>query len=424
MCSSFKTQGSKSTDAERLIVSGSTCDAYLVSIYGKLHFLKRLKPELAAQPRYVVAFRKEFETGFALNHPALPRYVSFLDDQQQPAIIEEYVEGKTLTEFLIQEPNYFHNRKHAKKFIAQLLSVLAYLHSHQILFLDLKPDNIMVTDIGRDLRLVDLGFCYSPAFKDSEGMTPQFAAPEQLQGKAVDERTDVYLFGKLLEYCSMPYIYNKVERRCLNTDPVKRYSNMNEVAKAARRAERKPRIMAISAFIIAAVITLVFILSIPNQSVESSTKESQTVSPSDTILTKNPTKSSHTEKLTIPVPTSTKTGTHDVGTGPMPVQYPVQQQTNPQSSNSNPQTPNSKLQASITKEMNRIYSSTLAQFENEEAIATKDFSVPFDKFIAESEALKKALSTQYPDIPYATVSTEVDRYTSQLLYPIYIKVTK
>lgn len=63
-------------EVERLLATGSTCDTYLVRVYGKLHFLKRLKAELAAQPRYVLAFRKEFETGFSLNHPALPRYVA------------------------------------------------------------------------------------------------------------------------------------------------------------------------------------------------------------------------------------------------------------------------------------------------------------------------------------------------------------
>ena len=63
-------------DAELLPVGGSTCDCYRVKLYGKLHFMKRLKPELRTDPRYVSALQKEFETGYCLDHPHLVRYVS------------------------------------------------------------------------------------------------------------------------------------------------------------------------------------------------------------------------------------------------------------------------------------------------------------------------------------------------------------
>lgn len=429
MCSSFKTQSSKSTDAEQFIASGSTCDAYLVSIYGKLHFLKRLKPELAAQPRYVVAFHKEFETGFALNHPALPRYVSFLEDTKQPAIIEEYVEGKTLTQFLEQEPDYFHSRKHAHKFIAHLLSALSYLHSHQILFLDLKPDNILLTNIGHDLRLVDLGFCYTPSFKDTEGLTQQFAAPEQLQGKPVDVRTDIYLFGKIMEYCSMPPIYNKVVRRCMKEDPSERYSNMEEVEKAVRRAEQEPRFFAMVVLSVLALIAAIICFINPQ---ENKTVLNTTTQKKDTIaivrgaaipkVFSNERSQQQSPSENEREKTSPSLSTKQI------------KKLKPQSSNLKDKEASSlkddassnlkPLTGDIHKQMDRIYASTLAQFKDEETIATKDFSAPFDEFISKSEALKKTLSAQYPDIPYATISTEVDRYTSRLLYPIYIKVTK
>ncbi len=47
---------------------GATCDTFRVKLYGKLHFLKRLKPELAGDIRYQEALRKEFETGYRLEH--------------------------------------------------------------------------------------------------------------------------------------------------------------------------------------------------------------------------------------------------------------------------------------------------------------------------------------------------------------------
>ena len=65
-------------DGIELIESnGATCDTFRVKLYGKLHFLKRLKPEYVDDIRYQEAFRKEFETGYNLEHPNLVHYVSY-----------------------------------------------------------------------------------------------------------------------------------------------------------------------------------------------------------------------------------------------------------------------------------------------------------------------------------------------------------
>lgn len=61
--SSFSESQQMFPHAERLQVGGTTCECFRVKMYGKLHFLKRLKPELRTNPRYVAALQKEFETG-------------------------------------------------------------------------------------------------------------------------------------------------------------------------------------------------------------------------------------------------------------------------------------------------------------------------------------------------------------------------
>ena len=53
---------------EQIESQGATCDTFRVKLYGKLHFLKRLKPEYAGDIRYREALRKEFETGYLLIH--------------------------------------------------------------------------------------------------------------------------------------------------------------------------------------------------------------------------------------------------------------------------------------------------------------------------------------------------------------------
>lgn len=218
---------------EQLEAQGATCDTYRVKLYGKLHFLKRLKPEVAGDIRYQEALRKEFETGYQLEHPNLVRYISLDDDY----ILMEYVDGETLSTRLATQPDYFRNRKNTDKFLHQLLDVVGYLHSHQVLHLDLKPDNILLTRIGSDVKLIDLGCCYTDTFPDTKGRTVAFAAPEQLTGGVVDVRTDIYAIGRILECLPDHNIYNKVIARCTAPDPTTRYQTISDLqdALSARR---------------------------------------------------------------------------------------------------------------------------------------------------------------------------------------------
>lgn len=216
---------------EPLEVQGSTCDTFRVKLYGKLHFLKRLKAEYVGDIRYQEAFRKEFETGYRLEHPNLVRYISLTDD----GILMEYVDGETLTQRLANHPDYFQNRKNTDKFLCQLLEAVSYLHSHQVLHLDLKPDNILLTRINSDVKLIDLGCCYTDTFTDTQGRTNRFAAPEQIHGESVDARTDIYAIGKILELLPNHHIYNKVIARCVAESPADRYPSVEELNKAINK---------------------------------------------------------------------------------------------------------------------------------------------------------------------------------------------
>ena len=204
---------------------GATCDTFRVKLYGKLHFQKRLKAEYAGDIRYQEALRKEFETGYRLEHPNLVRYLSLDED----SILMEYVDGETLSERLVRNPDYFNEQKHTEKFVRQLLSALQYLHSHQVLHLDLKPDNILLTHINDDVKLIDLGFCYTDAFVDTQGHTNAFAAPEQKAGGEVDVRSDIYAFGKILELLPDHSLYNNVIVRCTADRPEDRYQSVGEI---------------------------------------------------------------------------------------------------------------------------------------------------------------------------------------------------
>ena len=210
---------------EQLERPSSTCDTFRVKLYGKLHFLKRLKQDFSNDIRYQEAFRKEFETGYCLEHPNLVRYVSLSDE----GILMEYIDGETLAERLANHPDYFNDRKNTDKFLRQLLDVTGYLHSHQILHLDLKPDNILLTRVNNDVKLIDLGCCYTDTFTDTQGHTNGFAAPEQLIGGLTDVRTDIFAIGRILELLPNHQIYNKVIARCTAPDPSLRYQTVEDV---------------------------------------------------------------------------------------------------------------------------------------------------------------------------------------------------
>lgn len=231
--SQFSNSRTRYDAIEQMNTQGATCDTFRVKIYGKLHFLKRLKSEYSGDIRYREALRKEFETGYQLEHPNLVRYISLDDDY----ILMEYVDGETLSTRLATQPDYFRNRKNTDKFLHQLLDVVGYLHSHQVLHLDLKPDNILLTRIGSDVKLIDLGCCYTDTFPDTTGRTVAFAAPEQLTGGVVDVRTDIYAIGRILECLPNHNIYNKVIARCTAPDPTTRYQTISDLqdALSARR---------------------------------------------------------------------------------------------------------------------------------------------------------------------------------------------
>ena len=219
---------------EQMETQGATCDTFRVKLYGKLHFLKRLKPEYAGDIRYQEALRKEFETGYRLEHPNLVRYLSLDKD----GILMEYVDGETLSQRLAKNLDYFKQRKNTDKLVRQLLSVLQYLHSHQVLHLDLKPDNILLTHINDDVKLIDLGFCYTDTFADTQGHTNAFAAPEQKAGGVVDVCSDIYAFGKILELLPDHSIYNKVIARCTAEHPEDRYQSVEEIMHAINHQRR------------------------------------------------------------------------------------------------------------------------------------------------------------------------------------------
>ena len=211
-------------------------DCYKVRLFGKWLFIKALKADLEADGRYMEAFRKEREIGLQLDHPNLPKYVITPDLLPGRAYVAmEYIDGVSLGEFIEANRNYFSRADRVEKFIREISSALAYLHSHQILHLDLKPDNILITRVGQNAKIIDFGFSKTDSYTGSAGYTSGFESPERALSKEKTEAADYYGLGKLLEYIRLrtpAYPVKKIKRleaRLLDSDPLRRIRAKREI---------------------------------------------------------------------------------------------------------------------------------------------------------------------------------------------------
>ena len=407
--SRFSDRQSRFEAVEQMETQGATCDTFRVKLYGKLHFLKRLKAEYAGDIRYQEALRKEFETGYRLEHPNLVRYLSLDHD----GILMEYVDGETLSQRLATNPDYFRNWKHTDKFVRQLLDALGYLHSHQVLHLDLKPDNILLTRIDDDVKLIDLGCCYTDSFPDTTGRTNAFAAPEQQAGETVDVRTDIYAFGKVLDLLPSSYIYNKVIARCTAECPEDRYQSVGEILHDID--SKRPFLRYVAAFVAFVAILAVCLVFITRYQESSPLKQeapmdSVAMVPKDSIA---PSKENPRES-------SPDTAHQNQGPVPMILPAPVSNP-KPQLSERDDRT---RFMEDVERMMDKAYRSTIATFCDSvfppsTPSTGKAWADASTEFHNQTVLVTDCLIKKYPSIPETTIRQETEMRFQSLVSHVF-----
>jgi eukaryotic-like serine/threonine-protein kinase len=149
-------------------------------------------------------FRAEGQLLGRLDHPNIARLIDAgLLDSTHPYLVLEYVEGEAIDAYCSRQQL---NVEQRVTLFLGVLAAVAHAHSHLIVHRDIKPANIFVTRSGSAklldfgiAKLLDYGTDASPLTKSSAtALTPQYAAPEQLQGKPVTTATDVYSLGLVL----------------------------------------------------------------------------------------------------------------------------------------------------------------------------------------------------------------------------------
>ena len=151
-------------------------------------------------------FRKEALALSKLNHPNIATVHDFDTENGVDFLVMEYVEGTTLSEKLSNGPL---PEEEATKLGGQVADALEEAHERGVIHRDLKPGNVMVTPKGQ-AKVLDFGLAKlvqpvsETALTGSLTETPAAAgtlpymAPEQLQGRQVDARTDIYALGAVL----------------------------------------------------------------------------------------------------------------------------------------------------------------------------------------------------------------------------------
>ena len=169
----------------------------------------------------------------SISHPAFPRIVDTEPTTDGFLIIMDYIEGESLTKYVSEH----HLTKSTYKSIAlKLAEALLYLHnmSPSMLYLDCKPDNIIVSSDG-SIKLIDLGSAYMYTSKQKGRISGSagFAPPEQRKGASVDIRSDVYAYGKTLKAMAHgtkpPRLIQTIIDKATKANPKKRYQSMTEI---------------------------------------------------------------------------------------------------------------------------------------------------------------------------------------------------
>lgn len=207
-------------------------ELYKAKRYGKWYVLKRLTDKEKDNPRYQSLLEKEFDIAIQLSHQNVVQTVTFEDIPQLGiCIVQEFIDGMTWNDFFSKNNI---SKKETFRILGELCDALTYIHNKQIVHRDIKPNNILITRDGHHVKLIDFGLADKDDFdilKEPAGTTA-FASPEQQKRNKIDNRSDIYALGKIIQDVSYQSLkIRKIIKKCLEENPEKRFSSALEVKK-------------------------------------------------------------------------------------------------------------------------------------------------------------------------------------------------
>src|SRR5262252_4578999 len=158
--------------------------------------LKLLPETLAHDPARLAQFHNEVRVARTIAHRNVCRMYDIGDADGRPFLTMEYVDGEDLSS-LLRRIGRFPQEK-ATEVARQICAGVAAAHERGVLHRDLKPANVMIDGEGH-VRLTDFGLAaVAGTVENIRAGTPAYMAPEQLAGREVTARSDIYALGLVL----------------------------------------------------------------------------------------------------------------------------------------------------------------------------------------------------------------------------------
>lgn len=162
--------------------------------------LKILRPEMSEDDDFVSRFRREAKAAASLSHPNIVSIYDVGEDQGLHFIVMELVEGETLRDRLNREGRL--QPEEALNIAAQICLGLAHAHDNNIIHRDIKPQNILLTEVGH-VKVADFGIAralggVSTTSTDVVVGSASYLSPEQARNGKVSARSDLYSLGVVL----------------------------------------------------------------------------------------------------------------------------------------------------------------------------------------------------------------------------------
>ncbi len=242
---------------ESLLDKGGMGEVYLASRNdGQYEQYVAIKcfPNAILNSKNLESFQQEQQFLATLNHGNIVHIIDGGSINSIPYIIMDFVEGRPIDEYL--KSKLLPEKDKLKIFLA-ICETIQFAHNHLILHLDIKPNNILISEEGK-LKLLDFGISRKADVINERTeklmATPLFSAPEQLKGEPVSTCTDVYQLGVLLHlFLSGELPFNidqdmhhfrtiKINKllitpelqsiilKCLQSNPLDRFSSVNELS--------------------------------------------------------------------------------------------------------------------------------------------------------------------------------------------------
>ncbi len=173
-----------------------------------------------------------------------PEIIDFVEIENGLILIEEYINGRTLDEFVNENGVFEYN--YATNIMINLCDALSVIHNAKpaIINRDIKPSNIMITNEGA-IKLVDFNIArvYDIQKQDDTMLlgSSDYAAPEQYGYRQSDIRTDIFALGNLYNYLLTGKLPKEelthtaalnVINKCIMLEPNMRYQNVNQLKSA------------------------------------------------------------------------------------------------------------------------------------------------------------------------------------------------